>query len=99
MRLMCNYQKSCTGFTFKSGKGGCLKRCGKKEFGGYLKSSYDYWAKGKKIAKKGKKSKKASKKSKKGKKASKKGKKTKKASKDDKRASVKKALAKAKAAM
>jgi len=44
----CNKYDDCTGFSFTSNSstgGGCLKRCGTKEFGGYGYNSHGYWAK------------------------------------------------------
>lgn len=48
---LCDKYTGCTGFTFPSGKGktdkgsGCLKRCGRKEFGGKGKGKHSYWGK------------------------------------------------------
>jgi len=50
-QALCNKFQGCTGFTFPSGLGktdkgsGCLKRCGRKEFGGKGKGKHDYWQK------------------------------------------------------
>merc|ERR1712037_785399 len=44
----CVKSKACSGFSFPHGKTtasfGCLKKCFPKEFGGYGKDTYDYWA-------------------------------------------------------
>jgi len=45
----CDKYSGCTGYTFKEkskGTGsGCLKRCGRREFGGKGKGKHDYWRK------------------------------------------------------
>jgi ribosomal protein L17 len=51
--VLCNKFAGCNGFTFPSGLGlgskkkgsGCLKRCGRKEYGGLGKGKHDYWQK------------------------------------------------------
>ena len=51
---LCDKRSDCTGFSFNHGAaadahvytgGGCLKRCGSRESGGYGYNSHDYWVK------------------------------------------------------
>ena len=46
MESKCRQDPQCTGFSFPVGAtvgGGCLKKCGSAEFGGYGTESHDYW--------------------------------------------------------
>ena len=48
--LKCLEHSDCTGFSFPAGAtgagGGCLKKCGPEEFGGWGTVSHDYWYRG-----------------------------------------------------
>lgn len=49
MEVECTKHRDCTGFSFSTGAvngNGCIKKCGRAEFGGFGVRTHDYYAKG-----------------------------------------------------